>query len=70
MGSVPAAMIGLEDIPNEILIKVLNCLALDRATLRSLLTTSKRISPVAIQTLAQTIDVSIQTENSGNCSWS
>ena len=70
MGSVPAAMIGLEDIPNEILIKVFNCLALERDTLRCLVTTSKRISPVAIQTLAQTIDVSVQTENSGNCSWS
>ena len=63
-------MIGLEDIPNEILIKVFSCLALERATLRCLVTTSKRISPVAIQILAHTIDVYVQTENSGKCLWS
>ena len=70
MGSVPAAMIGLEDIPNEILIQVFNCLALERATLRFLVTTSKRISPLAIQILAHTIDICVQTENNGKYSQS
>ena len=70
MGSVPAAMIGLEDIPNEILIQVFNCLALERATLRCLDTTSKRISLLAIQILAHTIDVYVQTENNGKYSQS
>ncbi len=63
-------MAGFEDMPDEILVEVFRCLTYEKATLRSLVTVNKRMSLLAIQTLAYAIDIFVQTEDNGKRSWS
>ena len=50
-------MAGFEDMPDEILVEMFRCLTYKKATLRSLVTVNKRMSVLAIQTLAYHIDI-------------
>ena len=63
-------MVDFEDMPDEILVEVFRCLTYEKATLRSLTTVNKKMSVLAIQTLACDIDIFVQTEDGGKGSWS
>ena len=60
--AVPAAIVSLKEMLNEILIKVFKYSAREKTTLRHLAKMKKEPSILAIQTLAYNIDIYVQTE--------
>lgn len=52
-------------MPEEILLEVFRHLTCDKATLHCLATVNKRLSVLAIQTLAFDTDIFVQTKDNG-----